>query len=65
MFGKKNSFSLTEAKKFLNRRGLELFKRSLKSKSNETFKNLYYTLFAGIIIILVSFFIPIFTISSG
>tara|TARA_Y100000590_G_scaffold84946_1_gene94938 strand:+ start:1139 stop:2269 length:1131 start_codon:yes stop_codon:yes gene_type:complete len=60
MFSKKNSFSLAEAKKFLNKRGLKLFKKSLEPKLHHPFKSLYYTFFSGVIIIMLSFFSPIF-----
>ena len=56
---KKYNFTIVDAKKFLNKRGLELFKRSINNKSNQTFKSLYYTFFAGCIIILFSFLSPI------
>ena len=56
---KKYISTISEAKKFLNKRGLELFKRSINNKSNQTFKSLYYTFFAGCIIILFSFLSPI------
>ena len=57
---KKYNFTIVDAKKFLNKRGLELFKRSINNKSNQTFKSLYYTFFTGCIIILFSFLSPIF-----
>ena len=57
---KKYYSTLAEAKKFLNKRGLELFKRSVSKNSTQTFKSLYYTFFAGCIIILLSFLSPIF-----
>ena len=57
---KKYISTISEAKKFLNKRGLELFKRSINNKSNQTFKSLYYTFFTGCIIILFSFLSPIF-----
>ena len=57
---KKYNFTIVDAKKFLNKRGLELFKRSVSKNSNQTFKSLYYTFFAGCIIISISFLSPIF-----
>ena len=43
--GKKNYFKLSEAKKYLNKKGLELFNKSNQKKSDNSFKNLMYTCF--------------------
>ena len=40
---KKNLFTLSYAKKFLNKKGLELFKKNNQIKSNNSFKSLSYT----------------------
>jgi len=58
MFIKKNSFNLSEAKKFLNKRGLELFKKSNQYKSNNNFSSFYYTLISSFIIILIFMISP-------
>ncbi len=54
MYFKKNSFSLSDAKKFLNKRGLELFKKSNQGKTKNNVIKFYYTLISSLIII--SFF---------
>ena len=59
MRNKKNLFSLAFAKKFLNKRGLELFKKSNQTKSNNSFKSLSYTLLSGLVLIVIFFLSPL------
>ena len=49
---KKKYFSFADAKKFLNKKGLELYKKSNQPKRDNTFKNLSYTLFFGFFLII-------------
>ena len=46
-------FSLSDAKKFLNKKGLELFKKSNQVKRDGSFKNLSYTLYFSFLIIIL------------
>jgi len=50
---KKKYYKLSEAKKYLNKKGLELFKKSYKVKSDKSFKNFVNTCFFGFVIIIV------------
>ena len=50
---KKNYFKLSEAKKYLNKKGLELFNKSSQKKSDNSFKSFMYTCFCGFIIIII------------
>jgi len=59
MRNKKNLFTLAFAKKFLNKRGLELFKKSNQTKSNNSFKSLSYTLLSGLVLIVIFFLSPL------
>ena len=58
MSNKKNLFTLAYAKKFLNKKGLELFKRNNQIKSNNSFKSLSYTLLSSLVIIVIFFSSP-------
>ncbi len=55
MIIKKNSYKISEARKYLNKKGLELFKKSNQLNSNNTFKSFFYTSLCSFLII--SFFI--------
>ena len=55
---KKKNYKLSEAKKYLNKKGLELFKKSYKIKSDKSFNNFIYTCFFGFAIIIVFFLTP-------
>ena len=59
MGNKKNLFSLAYAKKFLNKKGLELFKKNNQIKSNNSFKSLSYTMLSGLILIIIFFSSPL------
>ena len=59
MVSKKNLFTLAYAKKFLNKKGLELFKKNNQVKSSNSFKSLSYTLLYGAVLIIVFFLSPI------
>ena len=58
MADKKISFSLAEAKKFLNKRGLELFKKNNQIKNDNTFKSFYHTILCSFIVIICFFLSP-------
>ena len=58
MINKKNFFTLEYAKKFLNKKGLELFKKSNQTKSDNSFKSFYYTALCSLFIIFVFFLSP-------
>jgi len=52
-------FTLASAKKFLNKKGLELFNKSNQTKSNNnSFRSFNYTFIAGFILIFVFFLSP-------
>ena len=53
MGNKKNLFTLAYAKKFLNKKGLELFKKNNQIKSNNSFKSLSYTALSSLILIII------------
>ena len=53
MSKKTKPFSLSDAKKFLNKKGLELFKKSNQVKRDGSFKNLSYTLYFSFLIIIL------------
>ena len=55
---KKFSLTLTDAKKFLNKKGLELFKKSHQIKSNGSIRSIYYTILCGLITIMIFAAIP-------
>ena len=55
---KKFSFTLADAKKFLNKKGLELFKKSYQIKSNGGIRSIYYTVLCGLTIIMIFAAIP-------
>ena len=56
MGNKKNLFTLAYAKKFLNKKGLELFKKSNQTRSSNSFKSLSYTALSSLILIIIFFF---------
>ena len=56
---KKNLFTLSYAKKFLNKKGLELFKKNNQIKSSNSFKSLSYTALSSLILIIIFFSSPI------
>ena len=56
---KKNLFTLAYAKKFLNKKGLELFKKNNQIKSNDSFKSLSYTVLSSLILIIIFFSSPL------
>ena len=59
MINKKNIFTLTFAKKFLNKKGLELFNKSNQTKSdNNSFRSFNYTFITGLILIVIFFLSP-------
>ena len=59
MINKKNFFTLTFAKKFLNKKGLELFNKSNQTKSNNnSFRSFNYTFITGLILIVIFFLSP-------
>ena len=59
MINKKNKFTLTFAKKFLNKKGLELFNKSNQTKSNNnSFRSFNYTFITGLILIVIFFLSP-------
>ena len=49
----KNYFSLREAKKFLNKKGLELYKKSNQANRNKSFQSLSYTLYFSLFLIII------------
>ena len=52
-------FTLTYAKKFLNKKGLELFNKSNQTKSdNNSFRSFNYTFITGLILIVIFFLSP-------
>ena len=59
MGNKKNLFTLAYAKKFLNKKGLELFKKSNQTRSSNSFKSLSYTVLSSLILIIIFFSSPI------
>ena len=59
MGSKKNLFTLAYAKKFLNKKGLELFKKNNQIKSNNSFKSLSYTVLSSLILIIIFFSSPL------
>ena len=59
MSNKKNLFTLAYAKKFLNKKGLELFNKNNQIKSNNSFKSLSYTALSSLILIIIFFSSPI------
>ena len=59
MGNKKNLFTLAYAKKFLNKKGLELFKKSNQTRSNNSFKSLSYTVLSSLILIIIFFSSPL------
>ena len=59
MGNKKKNFTLAFAKKFLNRKGLELFNKSNQIKSdNNNFRSFNYTFITGLILIVIFFLSP-------
>ena len=52
MSKKKRYFSLADAKKFLNKKGLELYKKSNQTKRDKGFKSLSYTLYFSFFLII-------------
>ncbi len=50
---KKKYFSFADAKKFLNKKGLELYKKSNQPKRDNSFKNLSYTLYFSFFLIIM------------
>ena len=59
MINKKNFFTLTFAKKFLNKKGLELFNKSNQTKSdNNSFRSFNYTFITSLILIVIFFLSP-------
>ena len=59
MINKKNIFTLTFAKKFLNKKGLELFNKSNQTKyDNNSFRSFNYTFITGLILIVIFFLSP-------
>ena len=59
MTNKKFFFTLTFAKKFLNKKGLELFNKSNQTKSdNNSFRSFNYTFITGLILIVIFFLSP-------
>ena len=59
MINKKKNFTLSLAKKFLNKKGLELFNKSNQTKSaNNSFRSFNYTFITGLILIVIFFLSP-------
>ena len=58
MVNKKISFTLAEAKKFLNKKGIELFKKNNKIKNDNTFKSFYHTTLCSFFVIICFFLSP-------
>ena len=59
MTNKKIFFTLTFAKKFLNKKGLELFNKSNQTKSdNNSFRSFNYTFITGLVLIVIFFLSP-------
>jgi len=56
---RKNLFTLSYAKKFLNKKGLELFKKNNQIQSNNSFKSLSYTVLSSLILIIIFFSSPL------
>ena len=55
----KKKFTLTFAKKFLNKKGLELFNKSNQTKSdNNSFRSFNYTFITGLVLIVIFFLSP-------
>ena len=52
-------FTLAYARKFLNKKGLELFKKNNQVKSSNSFKSLSYTLLSSLILIIIFFSSPL------
>jgi len=59
MRNKKNLFTLEYAKKFLNKKGLELFKKNNQIKPSNSFKSLSYTVLSSLILIIIFFSSPL------
>ena len=59
MSNKKNLFTLAYAKKFLNKKGLDLFKKNNQIKSTNSFKSLSYTVLSSLILIIIFFSSPL------
>ena len=55
MVSKKKSFALEYAKKFLNKKGFELFKKNNQTKTDNSFKSFAYTAFFGFTMIVFFF----------
>ena len=55
---KKFSLTLADAKKFLNKKGLELFKKSYQIKSHGSIRSIYYTVLCGLTTIMIFAAIP-------
>ena len=59
MINKNFFFTLTLAKKFLNKKGLELFNKSNQTKSdNNSFRSFNYTFITGLVLIVIFFLSP-------
>ena len=59
MVNKKKNFTLTFAKKFLKKKGLELFNKSNQTKSdNNSFRSFNYTFITGLVLIVIFFLSP-------
>ena len=59
MTNKNFFFTLTFAKKFLNKKGLELFNKSNQTKSdNNSFRSFNYTFITGLVLIVIFFLSP-------
>ncbi len=58
MVSKKKPLTLDFAKKFLNKKGLELFKKSNQTKTDNSFRNFSYTVFCSLILIIIFFLTP-------
>ena len=58
MVSKKKSFSLEYARKFLNKKGFEIFKKNNQTKADNTFKSFAYTAFFGFTMIIIFFLTP-------
>ena len=55
---KKIKYNLSDAKKFLNKKGFELFKKSVQTKNDNGSKSFIYTVFASFFIIIFFAFTP-------
>ena len=62
MNSKKTQFTLSFAKKFLNKKGLELFKKNSQIKNDTSFLSFSYTFFLGVFIIFIFFLSPKITV---